>query len=154
MLDRRLPFLDFKLLVLDFLFYFLGIESFDLEIDANVGKQRHVLVRDPDEGEPGDNVSAPVEKEEFVAGEDEEEQRYIMTEAVFAGEQVEELAFPERRAFTAATDAVLAGLAEDLFVRDGPRNTGDGDGEHEQPNDLDGQRHGGWMRIESLRVVS
>ncbi len=63
-----------------------------LDIEAKAVEEAHVDVSHPDESEPGDEVSAPVVVEHLESGKDEEEGRDVVTEAVFAGEQVEELA--------------------------------------------------------------
>ena len=59
-----------------------------------------------------------------------------MAEAILAGEQIEK--FPRRpsAAGLALTSAVLPGLAKDLFMRHCPGDTGDGDRENEQPDNL------------------
>ena len=146
----RLPLFDFKFLVLNFLFDLFCIQTLHLEVNADVRVHRHVLVGDPHEGKPGDEISPPVEKKKFVAGEDEKEQRHVVAETVLAREQVEELALPERLAFATTTDAVLARLTKDLLVSDGPGDAGYGNREHEQPDNLGSERHGGWMRNASL----
>jgi hypothetical protein len=50
-----------------------------------------------------------------------------MAEAVFTGEEIEEFSLQERGRLLAAPLAILAGLTEDFFVRDGPGNAGDRD---------------------------
>jgi len=79
--------------------------AFELLLDGLLGRDRYILmfdvqaqavecahveIGDPDQREPGDEVAAPACVEQVEAGEDEEEYGYIMREAVFAGEEVEE----------------------------------------------------------------
>lgn len=63
--------LDFDLLVLD-----VGTKTV---VDA------HVLIGNPDEGEEGDKVSAPIGIKQLEAGDDEEQRREVMAETIFAG---------------------------------------------------------------------
>ena len=55
-----------------------------------------------------------------------------MAKAVFTGKEVEEFSFVPAPAALTAADAVIARLAKDFFVRDGPANAGDRDGQHKQ----------------------
>jgi hypothetical protein len=144
---------EFALLLFNFLFYLfdfflhlLGLKSFDLQIHADIGEHRHVLVRDPDESKEADEVSAPVLKEKLVSGDEQEEGCDVMTEAIFAGEQVEEFALYQRRGFLAAALTIFARFAKDLFMRDRPGDTGDRNRQNEQPDDLGRERHLGSMR--------
>ena len=59
-----------------------------------------------------------------------------MAEAVFAGKKIEEFALIPLPAIIASLYAVVPGFAEDLFMSYGPGNTGDGDGQDEQPDYL------------------
>jgi len=71
-----------------------------------------------------------------VAREEEEERDDVVAEAVFTGEDVEELALDQAATGLASRNAVLARLAKDLLVRDGPRDGRDWQGQNEQPDDL------------------
>jgi hypothetical protein len=64
-----------------------------------------------------------------------------MAEAVFASEQVKKLPSDRIAATLALADTVISRLAEDLFMRNGPGNTSDGNGKNEQCSDLPAQRH-------------
>jgi hypothetical protein len=59
-----------------------------------------------------------------------------VAEAVLTSEQVKELARDQRAAVPAAPFAELARLAEDFLMRDRPGDTGDRNGEHEEPDNL------------------
>ncbi len=65
-----------------------------------------------------------------------EERHYVVAEAVFAGEDIEELPLHEPVTVLAPLDAELPRLTEDLLVDDGPRDRGDGKREHKEPYDL------------------
>ena len=55
----------------------------------------HINISDPDQGEQGNYVSAPIGVEELEARDDQKQGCNVVTEAVFACEQIEELALPE-----------------------------------------------------------
>src|SRR2546421_2136700 len=107
----------------------LRLDPFALDVEAQPAVEAHVLVRHPYEREAADEVAAPVFVEQFVARDEEEEYRYVVAEAVFAGEQVEEFSLVPARARLALPDAELARLAKGLLVRHSPRETRYGDGE-------------------------
>ena len=62
---------------------------------------------------------------------EQEESGYVMAEAEFAGKEKKELAAGRVGMALTLADAVLARLAENLFVRDRPGNAGDGKGQRE-----------------------
>ena len=78
-------------------------------------------------------VAAPAVVEHLKVSDEQEESSDVMAEAVLAGEEVEEFANGmRRRQFWLLDFAPLAGLAEDLFVGNGPGDTGDGESEHKE----------------------
>src|SRR5580698_972314 len=83
-----------------------------LDLKAQPIEDAHVNIGDPDEREPCDEVTAPAEVEHLEAGEDEEECGDVVREAVFAGEEIEELSRYERLAVLGALLAVFARLAK------------------------------------------
>ena len=111
------------------------------DIEPQVGVNAHVLVGNPDQRETADQVAAPVIEKELVMGDEEEEDRYVMAEAEFAGkEKIKFTAKCFRIAFTLA-DAVFARLAEDFFMGDRPGNAGNRDSQREQPHNLQREGH-------------
>src|SRR4051812_35072605 len=82
----------FGLKLFGLFFFHLGVGFFAADIYAQAAVEAHVGIGEPDEGEKADQVAAPVVQEKFVAGDDEEEERDPVAEAVFAGEEVGELA--------------------------------------------------------------
>jgi hypothetical protein len=153
-IELALLFFYFLFDVFDFLLDLLGVEAFYLQIHANVGEDRHVLIGDPDEGEEADEVPAPVLEEKLVSRDDEEEGRDVMAEAVFAGEQVKEFPFEKRGRFLAASLAVFPRFAEDFFVGNRPGNTSDRYRQNEEPDDLYRKRHSGSMRNRSCGLAA
>ena len=69
-----------------------------------------------------------------------EEQRDVVAEAVFTGEEIEELSFVPTTAVLTAIDAVLMKFMKDLFVREGPGDASDGNREQKQFDELQSQR--------------
>ena len=94
---------------------FLHFEASHREIDPEVRVDGHVKVCNPHQREEADEVAAPVLEEKFEAGKSEESRGHIVTEAVFAGEKVEELALNDVAAFLAATRAVTRAALEKLL---------------------------------------
>ena len=113
---------------------------FDVEAEAVV--EAHIEVGDVDEGEPGDEIAAPARVEELETGDEEEEGCDVVREAVFAGEEVKELTLDSAAAVLTFALAKLARLAEDLLVGDGPRGTGNRDGEKKKKSELVRKREG------------
>ena len=71
-----------------------------------------------------------------------------MAEAVLAGEEIKEFSFVPAPAITAAPPAILARLAKDFFVGDGPGDARDGNREYEEFDQLQAQRR---HRLDSSR---
>jgi len=106
-----------------------------------VGVNAHVLVRDPDQREERDEVAAPVVEEQLVMREDKEKRRDVMTKAEFTGKQKEELAASRAGMALTLADAIIARFTEDFFMRHGPGDTGNGQGERKKPYELQRERH-------------
>ena len=51
----------------------------------------HIAIRNPDEGEESDNISAPIGIGQMEFHKNHKQDRDIMTEAIFAAEQEEKL---------------------------------------------------------------
>ena len=81
-------------------------------------------------------IAAPVVIEHMEAGDEEKDSGDVVAEAVLAGEEIEEFACEERLAVLALVLAVLAGLAKDLLVGDGPGGAGDGKREQHKVGEL------------------
>jgi hypothetical protein len=119
------------------------------DIEAEAVEEAHVDVGDPDEGEPGDEIAAPSFVEHLEARDDKQEGGDVVAKAVFAGEEIEKFARDEAAAVLALVFAPVAGLAEDLFVGDGPGDAGHGKREDEEVGELLLESHGHLSGIQS-----
>ena len=130
-------------------------EALRLDVDAQPPEQAHIHVADADQREQADHVAAPVVQQQTEAGEQEEQRRDVVAQAVFAGEDVEELLLNEAPAVLAAIRTVLAHFAKDLFVRERPRDRGDRQGEQQQPRNLqrDVGRVGSWSHPPTIAAA-
>lgn len=131
----------------------LDLDVFFADVEPEMRIHAHVLIGHPDQSKAADQVSAPVRVEQLVAGDDEKKSRDVMAEAVLAGEDEKELSPEQTAVLFALTDAVLARLPEDLFVSDGPGDAGDGNGQQEQPDNLQIKRHNQKSAISGMRVA-
>ena len=119
----------------------LDLNAIFADIEPQVGVDAHVLISDPDERKEGDQVAAPVVKQQLVMREHQEKRRYVMAEAEFAGKEEEKFAAGGTGMALTLADAIFAGLAEDLFMRYGPGDAGNGEGKRKKPYELQRERH-------------
>src|SRR5205807_10069843 len=63
-------------------------------IQAKPAKKAHVLVGHPHQGETGNQVSAPIIKQKFVARHNQKEDGYVVAEAIRSEEHTSELQSP------------------------------------------------------------
>jgi len=70
----------------------LNLYALALDVEAQAVEDRDVLIRDPDKGKEAENRAAPILIHQPVVRDQQEDERYPMAEAEFAGKQVEELA--------------------------------------------------------------
>jgi hypothetical protein len=127
-------------------FFHLPFHVFDFDavfadIEPQVGVNAHVLIGNPDQREEGDEVAAPVVKQQFVTRDDQKERRHIVTKAEFAGKQEEKLAARRIGVDLTLANTICARLAEDLFMRHGPGDAGDRERKRKKPHELQGERH-------------
>ena len=115
---------------------------FVLDVQAQTIVEAHIKVSDVDEGEPGDEVASPAPIQELKSGDQKKEGGDVVRKAVLAGEEIEEFTLKRASVVLAAVFAKLARLAEDLFVGDGPRGTGDGKGKKKEEGELVGKGDG------------
>lgn len=106
-----------------------------------MGVNAHVLVRDPDERKEGDEVTAPVVEQQLVMREDKEKRCDVMAKAEFAGKKKEKLAAGRAGMALTLADAIIARLTEDFFMRHGPGDAGNRQGERKKPYELQRERH-------------
>ena len=79
-------------------------------IEPQAGVNAHVLVCHPDQGKTADQIAAPIIIKQLVARDDQEKDRDVVAETVFAGKKKEELACKKRGIFFALAQAVLTWL--------------------------------------------
>jgi len=127
--------------LLDVVLFGSDFEMFVLDIEAEAIVNAHVLVGHPDQGEEGDEISAPAGVEHVEAGDYQEYGGDVVAETVFADEKIKKLAPGERMGRVRLALTIFAGLAEDLFVRDGPGNASNGYSQHQEPGELDSKRN-------------
>lgn len=111
------------------------------DIEPQVGVNAHVLVGNPDEREESYEIAAPIVEQQLVMREDEEKCRNVMAKAEFAGEEEKELAASRVGMALTLAGAIFARLAEDLFMRYGPGDAGNGERERKKPYELQRERH-------------
>jgi len=124
-----------------FLFHVFDFDAVLANIETQVGVNAHVLVGNPYEGEERDQVAAPIVEQQLVMREDEEKCSDVMAEAELAGKEEKKLAADGVAMDLALADAIFAGLTEDLFMRDGPGDAGNGERERKKPYELQSERH-------------
>jgi hypothetical protein len=76
----------------------------------------------------------------MITGEEQNGDGRIVTETILAGKNEEQLARKKLPMLLAACCAIFPRLAKELFVSKRPRQTGNREGEHEQPRDLKSDR--------------
>jgi len=122
------------------------LNLFDLDplppyIKTKPSVEAHVLVGDPDQGKAANQVSAPVIEKKFIARDEEKEDGYVVAEAVFASKYKEQLPAEQMRARLALSFAEFPRFTKDFFMRQRPRNAGNGKGQQSQPDDLNSEGH-------------
>src|SRR5690348_236577 len=110
-------------------------------IETEVRIKAHVLVGHPDQGETAHQVPAPVLVQQLVASNGEKNDNHVVAEAVLTAEDEEELPGDEVLVVLTLVDAIFARLAKYFFVRYRPGNTGNRDGQHKKPYNLQVKRH-------------
>lgn len=119
----------------------LDLNAVFTDIEAQMSVDAHVLVRNPDQREEGDQVAAPIVEQQLVMREDKEKRRDVMAKAEFAGKKKEKFAAGRAGMTLTLADAIFARLTENFFMRHGPRDAGNGQGERKKPYELQRKRH-------------
>ena len=83
-----------------------NVQPLRLDLDPQPAKEAEIHVRQPGERKKAQEVAAPVVEKQVVAREEEEERDDVVAEAVFTGEDVEELALDQAAAGLAPRSAV------------------------------------------------
>jgi hypothetical protein len=116
-------------------------DSLLLDIDADKSVYAHIQVSDPHQCETGDNIPPPVGHQQLKVREHQKKNGYVVAEAVFACEKVEEFSHDNRLALPRFSNTVFMRLLEDFFMGNSPCNTSDGNSQYEKPSDLCSQCH-------------
>lgn len=125
----------------DVLFFRFDGDVLTLDIEAQPVVDAHVDICDPDERKERQQVTAPIAIKKLEVGDGQEDDRYIVAETILAGKKEEEFAGIQASSVFAHALAILARLAENFFVGNGPGDTGGGDREDEQPRELHANGH-------------
>src|SRR5205814_2809647 len=81
--------------LLHLLLHLLRLRLRERDVHAQAVVEVEVGIGDEDQGEEGEDVAAPVVQQQSKTREDQEEDRHVVAETVFAGEDVKELALKE-----------------------------------------------------------
>src|SRR5438067_13824813 len=92
----------------------LGVLVFDRDTQPAI--DAHPLIREPRQHEECEEIPPPVIEQELESGDREDRERDPVAKAVFAGEDVKELACKKGSSPFAALLAILARLAKDIFL--------------------------------------
>src|SRR5688572_30406908 len=111
------------------------------------------MIRDPHERKPRDHVAAPVVEEQRETRKEQGSGRHVVAETVFTGEEEEELADGKSGGVLGALGTKIVEFAKELFVRDRPGNSGDGQRQHKQLEQLGARNiiHAATRRAARLR---
>ncbi|HXN99707.1 MAG TPA: hypothetical protein VN881_11585 [Candidatus Acidoferrales bacterium] len=94
-------------------FFLAGdLNAFAFYVQANSGEKAHVYVRNPNEGETRDEITAPIRKYQFESRDEKKKRRYPMAKTVLTCKKVEKLSLQKGPAFLAMFFAPFAGFVE------------------------------------------
>lgn len=113
-----------------------------LDVEPEAVEEAHVDIGDEDQSELRQQVAAPAPIKHLEAGEEEHKGGDVVGEAVFAGEEIEELAPGEGSLLLTLLLAEFPGFAEDFFVGHRPTHAGNGNSEQKQNRSLVSERAG------------
>jgi hypothetical protein len=113
-------------------FFRIDFDAFLSEVETNSAEQAHVHVSYPNERESGEQIPAPVGKQQFEARNDEKGDSDVVAETVFAGKEIEEFPFGNSPTRFALPHAVFTKFPNDFFMRNGPRDGCDWNSDDEQ----------------------
>lgn len=113
-----------------------------LDVEAKTVVDAHVVVGDPDQGKEGHEISAPSGVEHLEPRDDQEQDSDVVAETVLAGEQIKKIAPGETAGLARLALTIFAWLTKDFFVSEGPGSASHRNGQHQEPDELDSERHG------------
>jgi hypothetical protein len=97
-----------------------------LQIESDPAEEPHVDVRHPDQGKAGDEVSAPIRKQELVACDDQEGGSHVVAEAILTSKEIKEFALVDAPTGFTFAQADVAQFPDNFLMRNGPCNRCDG----------------------------
>jgi hypothetical protein len=106
----------------DFLLFGFDLDSLMLDIQAQARVDTHVLVRNPDQGKPGNQISSPAIVKQLVVGDDQEQQGYIVAEAILARKNIEKFSAKQGARRLTLLFAVVPRLMKQFLMRYRPGN--------------------------------
>jgi hypothetical protein len=113
-----------------------------LDLEPQAIKDAHVDIRNPHQGKLGNYITAPSEAQHFELGQQQEQRRHIVAEAILASKQIEELTQVERRTFFTFVFAEVSRLSKDFLMSDSPGYTCNRQPEKQQKSELLTQGNG------------
>jgi hypothetical protein len=136
--------------LLYFLLDLLDFHPLAVDLQTQISKQAHIEIRDIHQCKAANKVASPIGVEQLVTGDRKEHNSYVVTEAVFAGEQVETLARRRRTRVPALVFAKLAKFAKNVFMSYGPTDARNGDRQQKQPGDLHANSHHNTLEMKAI----
>jgi hypothetical protein len=131
--------------IINLLFVRFDFHLFMFNVETQAIVDTHVLVRYPDKGEKGNDISTPIHVKQFEAHDQKRSSGHVMAEAILAGKQIKEFAAEHRSGLGAFFQAILARLTKDLFVGHGPGDACNRNSQNQQPCDLVAQSRHVWL---------
>ena len=116
----------------DFVLFAFDLHALPLDVQTQPIEDRHILIRNPNQGEEREEISAPVGIDQLKPSNEQKAKGDPVTEAVLTGEQIKKLPLHYVAALPAAARAEFARLAEHLLVRNGPTDAGNGNRNKQQ----------------------
>ena len=118
------------------LFRLIGFQLGFFKVTAGKRIQTHVNISHKNECKTADQVTPPIVYQQMELGDDQYEDRNVMTETVFAGEQIEKLSAGYRFTVPASSHTKLAGLSENFLMGYCPGDAGYWQGQYKQIDNL------------------
>jgi len=108
---------------------------------TQVAEEAHIPVGNPHQCEKCNQITSPIGVEQLELRDDKENGTDVMAKTIFASEEVEEFPFVKRLRTAANLLAVFSGFTENLFVRNGPSDAGNRNGDEEKVDNLGDKWH-------------
>ncbi len=123
------PFVILGMSVEQFCFFRADFGAFLPEIEPNYSEESHIYVRNPNQSESRDEITAPIGVKQLIASDDQKSRGYVVAKTIFTGKKVEELALINPPTYFALRHAKVTKFANHLFMGDRPGNGSNGKSE-------------------------